>query len=735
MSESTSEPDHLPAARLTARLVDWFREGCPGGSKLHVVSQSGSGAALRHVHEQIGESVHLDAAGAEAEEVFRRILVLMGVLEPDLTPHSWRRAAKRLANGKLVLITNAWRAGRTRRSSQPALVQGSIAERLALRGAGVVIDAGPRGPEVEQPRRGAVTLTLDGSAPDDRDGQLAALITMAMDSPEVQALALSEPRQVPIPVWSQLTHASGVSESDEDSLRRIADRFPDLLTVENDQVSFTDESIPEEVRRRTSEEVSDRVNRHMSRWLRDIAPQLRHPEGWAHSGPVGAYAADGLAMHAVQAGDFNELLSDGEVLANLPQSALMDAAHCAYDGSLFGSNPAADAVFLQLNGVMPITQGEWASWLHLMATARGNAELSTGIENSGVQLPWRPLWTRWCPPGGYHPSYLRPGPVYELFAVRWKGRPAVASTDADDAVSIWDLATSELLAGPWPDEDFPPEQRSDLAWDPDHAEGRLSPHDPGPISLEELRVQDRSTHGPGEDYEFLPVALEIGSITVAAGVGGLLAVESTDPESPPEIAELTSGPLLGNRTAAGPARPKHATETTAADLGRLFPDSLTVRIPAHLIPPALTDETARHILSDIGVPAASGSGIGFWPSEEDFLEESNWPTEVEQAEEAGPFFYLGLWMGGKVVIDGPSGHVLRIPHDPDESGLEGVFLAQDLDHFLTMLTHWITGLRILRRLENSEEAHLLRQHIDDAIWDIDPKGSQARAWKYSLYNE
>lgn len=96
---------------------------------------------------------------------------------------------------------------------------------------------------------------------------------------------------------------------------------------------------------------------------------------------------------------------------------------------------------------------------------------------------------------------------------------------------------------------------------------------------------------------------------------------------------------------------------------------------------------------------------------------------------------LGLWTGGKVVIDGPSGHVLRIPHDPDESGLEGVFLAQDLDHFLTMLTHWITGLRILRRLENSEEAHLLRQHIDDAIWEIDPKGSQAGVWKYSLYNE
>ncbi|MDQ0993407.1 SUKH-4 family immunity protein [Streptomyces sp. V3I7] len=735
----------LSASQFAERLVGWWHEGRPNGTELRVVSESGSAAILQEVHARLPDGVLVDAAGAGADDVFRRTLALLGVPESELTHHGWHRAAKRLAKGKLVLLTNVWRAGTTRRSAHPAILQDYAAGRLALLQAGVVVDAGPdgqeHGQEHGQPRRGVVTLGLDESANDDPHVRLKAHITSAMASPHIRALALSEPRQVPLPVWTQLARAADVPDSNEDSLRRLAARFPDLLTIVADQVVFNDEAVPEALRRDTPDEVTIQVNRHMARWLRQLAPQLRHPDGWARSGAVGEYAAQGLAMHAVQAGEFDELLSDGEALANLPQRALMDAAHCAYDGSLPGCNPAADAVFLQMNGALAHSQGsqgaqgEWAAWLHLMATARGDTELCVGIANSGVRLPWRTLWTRWCPPGGYHPSYLTPGPVYELFAVRWQGRPAVASSASDDTVRIWDLATSELLAGPWPGEEFPPEQRGVLTWDTDHAGGQLSPEEPGPTSLEDLRAHERDTPGPGEAYEFLPLALDTGSIAVVAGVGGLFAVESTDPESSPEITPLTSGPLLGNRTAAGPAWPKHAAETTASDFGKLFPDASVVRTPASHIPSGLSEETARRVLIDIGVPAASGTGIGFWPNDADFLNEQTWPTDGEQPEEAGPFFFLGLWMGGKIVIDGASGHVLRIPSDPDESGLAGVLLAVALDRFLRMLTQWITGLRILRRIDNSDEAHLLRQHIDDAIWDIDSEGSTAGAWQYPLYNE
>ncbi|MGW5482137.1 SUKH-4 family immunity protein [Streptomyces sp. NPDC004008] len=732
MSDPFSEPQHLSAGRLAARLVDWWREGRPGGSQVRVVSQFGSASLLEEVHEQIPESAIIDATGADTDDIFRRMLTAIGVPDSELTPHRWHRAAKRHAKDKLVLVTNAWRAGSTRRSAQPSGVLESAAGRLALRGAGVIVDVGPQGQGPVARRRGVVTLGLDDSAVGDRGERLESQIATAISHPHLQALALSEPRGVPLPVWSQMVRALGIPDSDDDSLRRLAERLSDLVTIVSDQVVFfIDESVPEALRRRMPETLSTQVHRHVARWLLETHPQFHHPEGWAASGPVGGYAAQGLAMHTVQAGEFEELLDDGRVLANLPQTALLDAAHCAYDGSLFGSNPAADAVFLQMYGVAPSSQAQWAAWLHLMAAARDDAELCRGIENSGVHLPWKALWTHWRPPGGYDPRYLRPGPVYELFSVRWRGQPAVAGCSVDDTVHVWDVSTSELMAGPWTGEGFPVEQLDDLAWDADRSQFQEG----GPRSLRELRSQELAAEGPGEDDEFLPVALVFGDTTVLAGVGGVCAVASTSPGTPAEIAPLGDKPLLGTRTAAGPARPKHAPETTASDLGKLVPDAPALRTQVEHIPPGLTEETARRVLADIGLPAMREQGIELQSGDARFLEELPWPSDVEPSEETGPFFRIGLWMGGVVVIDGPTGHVLRVPHGADESGLDGALLANDLDRFLRMLVHWITGLRILEDLDNQDEAHLLRQHIDDALWDIDDEGAAAGAWKYALYNK
>ncbi|MGV9566423.1 SUKH-4 family immunity protein [Streptomyces sp. NPDC003480] len=732
MSDPFSESEHLSAARLAALLVDWWREGRPGGSQVRVVSQFGSASLLEEVHEQIPESAIIDATGADADDVFRRMLTSIGVPDSELTPHRWHRAARRLAKDKLVLVTNAWRAGSTRRSAQPSGVLNSAAGRLALRGAGVIVDVGPRGQGPTEQLRGVVTLELGDSAAGDRGERFESQIATAMSSPHLQALALSEPRRVPLPVWSQLARAAGIPDSDEDSLRRLAEHFSDLVTLVSDQVVFfIDESVPEALRRRTPETLSTQVHHHMARYLRETHPRFRHPEGWAASGGVGRYAAQGLAMHAVQAGEFEELLDDGRVLANLPQTALLDAAHCAYDGSLFGSNAAADAVFLRMYGVAPSSQAQWAAWLHLMAKARDDAALCGGIENSGVRLPWKALWTHWRPPGGYDPRYLRPGPVYELFSVRWRGRPAVAGCSVDNTVHVWDVSTSEPVAGPWSSEEFPIGQSDDLAWDADHTQTQ----DHGPRSLRELRAQERTAEGPGEDDDFLPVALDFGDTTVLAGVGGVCAVISTSAGTPAEITPLGDKPLLGTRTAAGPAKPKHAPETTASDLGELVPHAPVLRTQVERVPPGLTDETARQVLADIGIPAMREQGIELQSGDARFLEELPWPSDVEPAEETGPFFRIGQWMGGAVVIDGPSGHVLRVPHAADEGGLDGALLADDLDRFLRMLVHWITGLRILENLDNEDEAHLLRQHIDDALWEIDDEGAGAGAWKYALYNE
>lgn len=67
-------------------------------------------------------------------------------------------------------------------------------------------------------------------------------------------------------------------------------------------------------------------------------------------------------MHAAQAGRFEaDVLGDGESIADIPRTALLDAARCAFGGEgLPGGNAAADANYLALYGVDPAAQPEWA---------------------------------------------------------------------------------------------------------------------------------------------------------------------------------------------------------------------------------------------------------------------------------------------------------------------------------------------------------------------------------------
>ncbi|MFD5428723.1 SUKH-4 family immunity protein [Streptomyces sp. NPDC127084] len=731
MTETPPNPECLPLDQSVSRVLEWWREGPSGGRDLHVVSQCGSDTLLERVDQSVAESRLLDATGMYADAVFRNMLSLVGVPDSNLTRYSWYRAVPRSSEDKLVLVKNAWQAGPTRRSAHPTIIRNSAARRLALEGPGVVVDVGPADNEQAGPQRRGATVQLDDSA------LLEERLDRAMSSSHIQVLALSEPRRVPLEVWGQLAQGAGLPDCAEEFLSGLASRYPELLTVADDHVAFIDEAVPEALRHRAPADFKARVNRHIARWLREASPRLRHPDGWAASGALGWYAAHGLAMHAVQAEQFEALLTDGEVVANLPWAVLVDAAHCAYDGSLPGSNPAADAVFLQMYGVTPPSQGEWASWLHLMALSRGDTELCHGLENSSVRMPWKTRWTHWRPPGGYDVGYLRPGPVYSLYTVRWQGRPAVAACTAERSVLIWDVVTSELVAGPWSEEQFPPDQLHNLSWgtETETHDTREAGQTFGPATRSELRAQDHCTEGPVEEDDFLPISLDMGTVTVVAGLGGVFAVESTTPDEPAVVTDLSdNAPLLGNKTAAGPARPSRAQLGLSA-FSELTPDVRFLRTDTARLPAGLTDQVARRILADTGLPAFEAKGIRLHPERAEFLREWQWPSDVEQAQESGPFYEIGMWMGGEVVIDGPSGHVLRIPSSPDEPGLEGVLVATDLDRFLNMLIEWITGRLILEDLDNSDEAFLLRQHIDDAIWMIDDTSSSAGAWQYPLHND
>ncbi|MFE0191706.1 hypothetical protein [Streptomyces sp. NPDC058989] len=104
-------------------------------------------------------------------------------------------------------------------------------------------------------------------------------------------------------------------------------------------------------------------------------------------------------------------------------------------------------------------------------------------------------------------------------------------------------------------------------------------------------------------------------------------------------------------------------------------------------------------------------------------------------EETGPFFQIGFWMGGELVIDGSTGHVLRVPSEPGEEHLAGLPAAHSLEKFLTMVALWVTGHLTKGLVEGDDEANLLPDHVLAAHKLIDRAGAEAPAWAYAFHNQ
>ncbi|MFE6688048.1 SUKH-4 family immunity protein [Streptomyces sp. NPDC057743] len=741
MTELPPEQQPLTPEQATARILDWWENHGDDASRVDLSVERDAPAAdavLREVHRRVPGSVLLDATGKTAQGLFDELLDGFGVAQPRFGT-TWRQALRDLDQDRLILIGHTGAAGGTRRSAQPALVAQRLAEVLALADGVTPVVVVPA--DRHTPSRSSLTLTL---APDPTDG---AADPSTLPLP-LQALAFSEPRRVPLPVWRELITAavaaglpaptSGWGPPTTDAeLAALADQFPDHLRHADGHVSFLDERTADAIRRAHAPEVPAAIGRHLVTWLRQQAPDFHHPDGWTAAGPLGRYAADGLAMHAVQAGLFDALLTDGTVVAQLPPDVLIDAAHCAHDGSLPGNNAATDAVHLQMNGLGRPAQPTWAAWLHLMATARGDTALADGIARSGLRLPWQTLWTHWRPPGGYHPSYLHPGPIDDLYPVRWEGRPAVLS-DGDNGTHLWDPTSGELLAGPWASgEDFPTTARPALTWATD---GHPTP---GPDSVRALSDTVGDAEGWADALEgplYVYLVAEHASTpapVVIAGPGGLFAVQPQPGVDVDALQQPWTELPLGNLTATGPTTPADAPAPSPQDLAVLFGADAYVTTPPERLPEGLTDPTARRVLTDTGLPAFEDQGIALEPFAPDFLDEVSWPEDFpEEPDETGPFYRIGLWMGGDVVVDGPSGHVLRCPGYSDDTIAEdGALVATDLENFLTMAALFVSGRRILMSLDNRDEAHLLRQHIEDALFDVDWECSDAGAWVYPLHNE
>ncbi|KUM67693.1 hypothetical protein AQI70_35105 [Streptomyces curacoi] len=121
------------------------------------------------------------------------------------------------------------------------------------------------------------------------------------DADALRALALAEVRRAPLAVWKALAQAleSHTGRAvDATAALRSAD---ELLDAGGDGwVSFRDERVAESLRHATDPDVVRAVSLAFVDWLRNQPA----------TGATGRYRAQGLAMHAVQAGRFGETAAD-----------------------------------------------------------------------------------------------------------------------------------------------------------------------------------------------------------------------------------------------------------------------------------------------------------------------------------------------------------------------------------------------------------------------------------------
>ncbi|MFZ3560248.1 SUKH-4 family immunity protein [Streptomyces sp. BH055] len=703
--------ESVSAEAAVDRIVGWHREGVGRVVELMGSGESSRMSVLQRLREQLPGSVSVDAGGLDGDALVGRIREALGQMEPGVGSR-----VVIVAEGRRIVGERVWDY------PQAALDQ---LEREVAQALGVLLVIEVDWHEVRVDSRAQLELQSALRGPDPRRSDA--------ESREwaLQALALQEGGGAPLEVWRRLSWLLNQDEIE--------------LPVDDDEIEVDRRGWARFRNFRRSRELAGAVDPGQARKVHaDVARWLVGHVG--EDSDVGRYADAALVEHAKSGpgyGEFfRELKARPEVVARLSENAFLklvaDNPAYARGAGLFGH-----ACQLWEAGLRSRDLDEWSSWLNLVAVAQ---EDETAAEVTAVRgRPWTVRWARWRPPGVIDPRRLTPGYVDELQVAPpgWApdGRPAVVATDrfaSGEAARSWvfDVATGELLAGPW-SAGVPEFGRREALWQ-DALEGQ----DP-------LRGWD--AFDPFYDIPLVIRAqVRIGDIVLVASAGGVFAVEG--------IAEGVLG-FEGPADPDGLAGPGSSFMCDFAEgqkqrlVNSLPPEEIfgaerVVRLPASLLPEGLRDEDARTALTNLGVPRVRAAEIDLDVS----------PGEPPREVAGRPALYaLGTWSLGVIAVHGDTGRVYRLPeHDdwdmtdlpdgsarPEESeDPEDDFLsdedqfpdwdkgswnvdyerphlmAENLTTFVRLLTAW-TVLRLhFPMAYTATELTALRDKIDDLLGDI-----------------
>ncbi|MDC0772180.1 SUKH-4 family immunity protein [Streptomyces sp. HD] len=674
------------------------------------------------------EAVLVDATGLTCEDLIDRVMTAAGFTALPEKRADWGfELEDSPLGGGLVIIVNAHRAGRTRRSTEPERMVRRFTGELAV-GGGLKVVIERDLPDVRSAHDHLVVALQPSSSEEDEEA--VGHLPDGTDTEALRALALSEVRRTPLPVWTVLAQALGSHVGRSPDVATTLEASSELLEVEGDGwVRFRDERHAETLRLTTDAEIVRAVNVELVAWLRDQPA----------AATTGQYLAQGLAMHAVQAGEFDSVQRSGRLVARIDQVALIDAAHADDSYVVSGASPAGDAVNLWMCGVDSLSQGEWASWLHLMSTVRGDTETAAQIASSGRPLPWQVRWAHWRPPGAVNAAYVRPGPLGDPVIAPedyLPGRHAVcAPGEWDERYRVWDAETGEELAGPWP-EALPAPGRREPLWLTD-VERNVTP------DWDDLTVFDTL------EPPFVSDQVKVGDLLVVTGLGGIFAVELHDPAASPRLSKVHGEPLFDD---SGFLPALH--HGTARRRGSYDPDhfepGVVRRLPTGLLPEGVTDAEARRVLTDVGLPAFEGAAIRLEALDVVGLPRIA-PGDLSADAVPGAYYKIGTWGAGDLVLHGGTGQVVLFGADDwrgvdddfdayfddeaeeayetdetyetyetdDEQQSSAVLIASSLAAFIDLLQHYLVARCMLASAGSRIERVAIRDDLQDTLPDLD----------------
>lgn len=610
----------MTAESAMARIESWLEEPHRLYETFAIRGAAGAGKTrlLQGLADRIPDAVYLDCTGLTAEDVAFRLL---NTWQADSGAGPLSEAARRIRSGGVALLANVQWAGPLVSSNEASRITRDVLrtmKRSARPSLRFIVERSADKSWVLAPARNE--LVLQGEF--DQEDRAAVLAGLLETYPELEALAATETRSVHLSVWAELCHALGIHTSARE-LAGLTDSLTDLLSVSDTagvdrQVAFRAES-----------------TRHQMRELRPVQHEavvaflMQRTAGqatgaWSASGPLGAYAAQTLALHTAHAGSLEALLGDGAVLANLEAYGLLQGLAAAWPGGVPLGGIAVDAHYLEALGLASAPHPEWVAWLHHATVSRGNETPARSMATAGIALPWRTVWSHCRPYGTFGPS---PQPYEETP----EGIPVSRS---------------------WPRSETAPPVRNIL--------GSAHPF--------------RSKPQPNGDW------------LIAGPTGPFAVAMDTEPRENPRLSAMPE-PFVGPVTAPGewtcPAPALTQDGPSQSWLEATFGPHTCRVLEESRLPAGLSEDDARQFLTTTGLPALPDQ-LPFMSTVDlhvSGLVEAPWPEDTEQPESDGPFYTLGEWTGGPVLLDGTTGAVVQ----DGRTGYASTTLATGIRQFCVLL--------------------------------------------------